>query len=262
MKQKIMAASALAPGMSYVRSMQAIADGVVDPVLGPISIDEVQLCPQHAGKLHEDLVDVLMEQYPQTRFRIHATPRVAGEHHHRIVDAANVHEHPEQISRTSELSRRMKAPAYTLHAGLRENATLDQALDNVRRLSDLFQCPVGIEGLYPSMGPDNKWLMATWNEHEAVLESGVPFALDLSHLLIVARRERNERADLVEAMVSSPQCIEVHLSDNEARLDSHKPLTVGKPVWWMKHLDSIHSDATVFYEGILIDPRRKKREMA
>lgn len=262
MKQKIMAASALAPGMSHLRSMEAIAAGVADPVLGPISIDEVQLCPQHAGKLSEEVVDALMEAHPNTSFRVHATPRVSGEHHHRIVDAANVHDHPEQIGRTAQLSRRMNAPAYSLHAGLRADATLDKAIDNVRRLEDLFQCPVGIEGLYPSMGGNNKWLMATWDEHEAVLKSGVRFALDLSHLLIVARRERDNRPDLVEAMVSSPQCIEVHLSDNEARLDSHKPLTVGKPVWWLPHLTQINSEATVFYEGILIDPRRRSRQPA
>jgi len=259
MQQKIMAASALAPGISHARAMAAIAAGVADPVLGPISADEVQLCPQHSGKLHEALIDELMDAHPNTRFRIHATPRVSGDHHHRIVDAANVSEHPEQIARTAELSRRMKAPAYTLHAGRRSEGTLEKAIDNVKRLQDLFQCPVGIEGLYPSNGPNDVWLMATWAEHEAVLRSGVPVAIDLSHLNIVARRERDERPDLVEELVSSPNVIELHLSDNQARLDSHQPMTPGKPVWWMKHLAAVNPAATVFYEGILVDPRRKAR---
>lgn len=257
MQQKIMAASALAPGVSHARAMAAIADGVTDPVLGPISADEVQLCPQHAGKLHEGLVDELMERHPGTRFRIHATPRVSGEHHHRIVDAANASEHPEQVARTAKLSRRMDAPAYTLHAGRRSEGTLAKAFENVRRLEDLFQCPVGIEGLYPSVGANDVWLLSRWSDHEELLASDVKFALDLSHLNIVARRERDERPDLVEALMSSPRCIELHLSDNQARLDSHQPMTPGKPVWWMSHLPSVNPLATVFYEGILVDPRRK-----
>lgn len=253
----MMAASALAPGISHARAVAAIARGVSDPVLGPVSIDEVQLCPQHSGKLHEELIDELMETHPGTRFRIHATPRVSGGHHHRIVDAANASEHPEQMARTAALSRRMCAPGYSLHAGRRDEGTLEKAFNNVRRLEDLFQCPVGIEGLYPSTGPRDTWLLSRWSEHERLLESGVHYAIDLSHLLIVARRERDERPDLVEALVSSPRCIEVHVSDNEARLDSHRPLTPGKPVWWMRHMQSIVPTATLFYEGILVDPRRR-----
>lgn len=257
---RMMAASALAPGMSHARAVQAIAKGVSDPVLGPVSIDQVQLCPQHSGKLHEGLIDELMETHTGTRFRIHATPRVSGDHHHRIVDAANASEHPEQIGRTAELSRRMRAPAYSLHAGRRAEGTLDKAFDNVRRLEDLFQCPVGIEGLYPSTGPSDTWLLSRWDEHERLLDGDVHFAIDLSHLLIVARRERDERPDLVEALISSPRCLEVHVSDNEARLDSHRPLTPGKPVWWLKHLPHVSPAATIFYEGILIDPRRRPNQ--
>lgn len=253
----IMAASAIAPGVSYARALDLIAGGAIDPELGPISMKEVQLCPQHAGKLSEQLVDQLMETHPDTRFRIHATPRVAGDHHHRIVEAVDAFDHPDQMGVTAALSKRVGARGYTLHAGQRALGTLDQAFENTRRLADLFGCQVGIEGLYPSLGRENRWLLATWAEHELLLESGVPYAIDISHINIVAKRERNQRHDLVRDLVSSPNAMEIHLSDNDARADSHRPLTAGAPPWWMKFLPDFHADAVVFYEGVIFDPRKR-----
>lgn len=257
----IMAASAAAPGISHARAMAIIAAGIEDPILGPIAHDHVQLCPQHAGRLSEELVDRLMDDHPQTAFRIHATPRVAGDHVHCIAEAVDAHLYPEQMAATAALSRRMGAQAYTLHAGRREHGTLEQAFENTMRLADLFGCRVGIEGLYPSLGRENRWLLSTWGEHEMLLEAGVDYAIDLSHLGIVAKRERQQRHDLVKALLSSDRCLEVHLSDNDARADSHRPLTVGSPPWWLPFLGDAHPDAVMFYEGIAVDPRRRDRPL-
>ena len=61
--------------------------------------------------------------------------------------------------------------------------------DKARRCSDLFGCPVAIEGQYPAAGDDpHKLLVSSWPEYRAVLDSGVPYALDLSHLNILAHR--------------------------------------------------------------------------
>lgn len=260
--QKIMAASAAAPGISHIKAVEAIAAGITDPVLGTIGYDHVQLCPQHSGKLSMDSIEILMDKYPSTSFRIHATPRVAGDHTHHIVDAANAHEYPEQIQATANLSKRLNAKGYTLHAGLRNNANLAQAFDNTKRLADIFQCRVGIEGLYPSLGRTSKWLLSSWAEHEELLKSGVDFAIDLSHLGIVAKRERQQRHDLVEALLSSDHCIECHVSDNDARTDSHRPLTAGSPPWWLPFLVHVNPEAVTFYEGIAIDPRRKRETLS
>lgn len=255
--RKIMAASAAAPGISHLRAVAALAKGVEDPVLGPIHMDEVQLCPQHAGRLSEAVVDTLMEEHPDTRFRIHATPRVEGTHVHRIVEAVDAFDHPEQMAATAALSKRMGAIGYTLHAGRRELGTLERVFENTRRLADLFGCRVGVEGLYPSIGRHNTWLLASWAEHEEMLKARIPYALDVSHINIVAKRERDRRPDLLRDLLSSPNMMEFHLSDNDARADSHRPLTAGSPPWWTPFLDHVHPDASVFYEGILIDPRRK-----
>ena len=253
----IMAASAVAPGVSHMKAMQMLSTGANDPILGAIGVEHVQLCPQHAGKLSEEVVDALMQTYPDTAFRIHATPRVSGDHHHRIVEAVDAFDHPEQMDRTAALSRRMGAKGYTLHAGQASLGTLEQACERTRRLADLFGCPVGLEGLYPSLGRTNRFLLSTWEEHEMMLEADVPFAIDLSHANIIAKRERNQRLDLVTDLVSSKNAMEIHLSDNNMRADSHKPLVEGSPPWWIPLMSHFSPGAMVFYEGILFDPRRR-----
>lgn len=257
MAKAIMAASAVAPGTGHARALALIAAGMSDPVLGPISMDDVQLCPQHAGRLSEELVDSLMATHPVTQFRLHATPRIAGKHVHTIVEAVDAFNHPEQMVATAALSRRMGAKGYSIHAGQTALGTLDQAFENIRRLSDLFGCRVGIEGLYPSLGRTSRWLLATWEEHERMLEAGIDFAIDLSHIHIIAKRQRTMRMDLVRDMVSSPRCMEVHVSDNDGRADSHRPLTAGAAPWWLAVLGNVHPDADLFYEGVVVDPRRK-----
>ncbi len=256
-QQVIMAASAAAPGVRHLKAVEALARGVSDPVLGRIHIDQVQLCPQHAGTITDQVVDELMEAFPQTKFRIHATPRVQGSHRHQIAEAVDADKHPEQMHSTAMLSRRLGAPGYTLHAGRREKGNLKRAFDNVRRLEDLFECPVGIEGLYPSSGRNNMWLLATWEEHEEMLHADVKYALDLSHLQILAKRERCIKHDLLIDLLSSKNCMEVHVSDNDARADSHRMLDPASPPWWLSYLPSINDDAVLFYEGIAIDPRRR-----
>lgn len=253
----INAASAVIPGSTHQRAMERLAEGLEDPILGRIATDEVQLCPQHAGRLAEEVVDLLMETHPDTRFRIHASPRISGIDH-RIVHCSNAFDDGgAQMAATAALSRRMGARGYTLHAGETAHCTLDQALDSLLRLEDMFGCRVGVEGLYPSLGRADRWLLSRWSEHERLLERGCAFAIDLSHLHIVAKRERTQRPDLVRDLVSSPNCIEVHLSWNDGRADSHRPLDPANPPWWMAHLPEINPEAVVFYEGVLLDPKRK-----
>lgn len=255
---KILAASAVAPTFTHARALELIAADAVDPVAGPISLDEVQLCPQHAGVLNEDVVDRLMSSYPTTRFRIHASPRVRGEHRHAVVFASNAHEHADQVSATAALSRRMNAPGYSIHAGVRGESTLEQSFDVIRRMADQFGCRVGVEGLYPPSARENHWLLSTWAEYEQMLNVGVDYALDLSHLNIVAKRERLLDMALTTALIESPQCMEIHVSDNNGRADSHRPMTIGEEPWWWDLLISCEVQAPVFYEGAIHLPKKKR----
>lgn len=256
---KISAASAVAPTFSHARSLELIAESAVDPVAGPIGMDEVQLCPQHSGTLTEGVVEKLMELYPRTKFRLHASPKVKGDHsRHANVYASNANDNQEQVAATAALSRRLNAPGYSIHAGVRGESSLTQAFDNVRRMADQFGCRVGIEGLYPPSARENHWLLSTWDEYEQMLNSGIDYALDLSHLNIVAKRERLLDLALSTALIESPQCMEIHISDNNGRADSHRPMTVGAEPWWWDLLVSCQVDAPVFYEGAIHLPTKKR----
>ena len=110
-----------------------------------------------------------------------------------------------------------------------------------------MQCPVGIEGMYPAKG--NPYLCSSWTEYRQLFDSGVRYALDLSHLNIVVRAERRIDAELVKDMLASPNCIEIHVSGNDGSHDQHRAI-VGSE-WWIGLLDQSHPGAVVFAEGNL-----------
>ncbi|MEY2117325.1 hypothetical protein [Rhodanobacter sp. FW106-PBR-R2A-1-13] len=247
---RVNAASATLPGIDMIEAVSRIHAGLVEPALGVLATDHIQLCPQNSGTLDEALCEALRARWPATQFRPHANVRVLPRL--RVFDASTA---PEQatplLALVADRCRRLTSPAYTIHAGYREHATLAQMLDNVRRLQDVFPCPVGVEGLYPR--EDKPQLMDGWAEYEAVMASGVPLAIDLSHLQIVAQRQ-GRHDDLVRALLASPTTIEVHLSGNDGRRDSHEPLS--DLPWWWPLLDAKHPGAVVFSEGNQLRPTR------
>lgn len=218
--------------------------GVSEPLLGKLSLDHVQLCPQNLGVLTESAADELMAMSPATRFRLHANVRVLRPMV--FCDASNFEHFPEWFDQAAKISKRLNAPAYTIHAGDRKNCSLETMLDNVKRVQDLFQCPVGVEGLYPSKTGD-AYLVSNWAEYRRVLESGVNFALDLSHLNIVGHKLGYFDHDLVKEMMASDQCIEIHISDNDGNGDQHQTLS-SKP-FWFDYLDMANSNSVIFSEG-------------
>lgn len=244
---KICAASAIFPGAFYRDALQMLAGGVADPVLGPISIDEVQLCPQHSGRLTPELADELLAAYPATRFRLHASCKVDGKTAASInlSDVGIIGE--SNFEALGAMSNRLGAPGYTIHAGRRKDcpdmATLKAKLD---QLQTHFDCPVGVEGLYPARG--DEWFVSTWAEYGQLLDAGVPYAVDLSHLNIVATRERRIDRALTLALLSSPACMEIHVSGNDGHADSHRKLQ--RPPWWLEVLQEARPSAVIFSEGI------------
>lgn len=245
------AATACLPGKKHYDAVAAIHGGIEEPMLGRLGHADIQLCPQHPTRIDDALVDKLLSDFPETRFRLHASVRLRGEFEHideknrRIIpDAANVGNW-RWFQEAARLSRKLGAPAYTVHAGRRENASLEVMADNVRRMVDLFGCRVGVEGLYPER---DTWLIQDWEEYAWLLGSGLDYALDLSHLNIVARKTGTWEEGLVKEMLSSDHCIEVHLSNNDGLNDRHMKLE-DAPHWW-NWMDSIHADAVVFSEGI------------
>lgn len=224
-----------------------LAQPPVDPLLGTLSLRKVQLCPQNAGVLGRDTAADLCQTLPGIEWRLHANVRV-GESH-RVVDLCDWRQELSYFRELAAVSAALAAPVYTAHAGRRAKASVAQVLDYAREAAQLFGCSVGIEGHYPS--PNDVWLFSCWEEYRILLESGVPYALDLSHLNIVAAKSGRRELALVQELLASPACLEVHLSGNDGTADQHLPLDALNPPWWFSLLSGTNPSATVFSEGRL-----------
>ncbi|WP_247539138.1 sugar phosphate isomerase/epimerase [Ralstonia pseudosolanacearum] len=230
------------PGLNYGRVPEVLASAHSEPLFGTLSTAHVQLVPQTVGLLDEALVDGLLVAFPAVRFRLHANVRVLPRH--RMADLSTFNADLDWFRMAASISQRLGAPAYSAHVGDRRRATLAQVLDNARRCADLFGCPVAVEGLYPDR--HGAQLVSTWDEYRTVFESGVPYALDLSHLNIVAHRFGREDG-LVADMLACERCLEVHVSDNDGTGDRHRVCT--QPPWWIPLLAYRNPGAVIFSEG-------------
>jgi len=249
--KKVNLALASYPGRGPADAMAlALADVASDPWFGPLSVSDVQVCPQNCRRrLDAAGARALREGYPGTRFRLHANARVQ-ERQLPLADLAHAPMYRRYFRDMAEVSRALGAPAYTLHAGVRRKGQrLSELFRNVDALEDLFGIPVGIEGLYPTRS-DRYWI-ADWTEYRALLESGRRFALDLSHVNIVHHVSGVAEDALVREMLASGNCIEVHVSDNDGMADRHRPFGADADPWWRGMLEHVNPDAVVFYEGIL-----------
>jgi len=106
---------------------------------------------------------------------------------------------------------------------------------------------VGIEGHYPTK--HDIWLLSTWAEYRVMLESGVHYALDLSHLHIVATGSGYVEWNLLRELLASPKCLEVHVSANDGSADQHHALDVNAVPWWWPLLAYVHANTVIFSEG-------------
>lgn len=221
----------------------ALASPPADPLLGRLSTTRLQLCPQSRGRLDMDAATALRQTHPEVEWRLHANVHV--EAIMRFVDLCDWPQEQGWFAEAARVSAALGAPAYTAHAGKRGNATVQDVLSYVRDVEQLFGIPVGVEGHYPTQG--NRWLFSSWEEYRLLLESGVRYALDLSHLHILACCSGQVEWTLVKEMLASPQCLELHVSGNDGSADQHQPLQ--EPPWWWSLLPYLHKDAVVFSEG-------------
>lgn len=257
---KINAVSACWSSLPYDMAIGNIADGTVEPILGQLAHDHVQLCPQHPDYISEKLIDSLLEKFPQMQFRLHSDVRLINKRGITIDLIDYNIDTKWYFEVLAQFSKRMNAPLYSLHAGTRHNHTIQDLFDKALRVQELFDCPVAIEGHYPF--GQNKYLINNWNEYEALYLSGLPYALDLSHLNIVANKE-GWQDDLTVAMLSSSQCKEIHISFNEGHLDNHMIATENQAYLWNKWKDMIeksNSQADIFSEGNQVLHLRKQKK--
>lgn len=233
------------PGLTFSRAAEEIAKDAFEPLWGDLRRDHIQICPQNAGVFDEQVYDTVRRLLPNSRFRLHANVRVRSQIARSAASAFNDHTRP-YFEKLASLSKMIDAPAYSLHAGRRaECQGLAQLAENVRALEDLFDCPVAVEGHYPE--GKNMWLISSWTEYAWLLASGLKYALDLSHLNIVARRSRSTERQLVNELLGSDKCIEVHVSGNDGVRDRHDVLDTAQ--WWSLSLKNTNPNAVFFTEG-------------
>ena len=190
--------------------------------------------------------------YPDTQLRLHANARVLP-FHLRFDASSDLNQSAPYFEALADRSRRLGAAAMSIHAGERVNTDDTGLYDNLSRIQDIFgDIRVAVEGMYPSTR--TPYLMDTREAYEDVLRRGVPFALDLSHLQIVAHQQQTDCTDLARDMVASPQCLEVHLSDNDSVSDRHNLLC--EVPWWWEVLEHTHENALLFTEGNQIRHQR------
>ena len=235
--------TAMFPGLRYEDGVaEAIALCATRKDLDP---SHLQLCPQSWGSVDEGLVRSLQERYPKTAFRLHAnvrTQRGVDE----VTAADDSLEAMQRLACLEQLSISFGASVYSLHAGTRQQMSLSQMLGNLRQLNERFEVAIAVEGMYPH--PRHDYLLATWSDYNALLEAELPFALDLSHLNIVAYREGRRDLQMIRSLLASPHCLEVHLATNNGYADQHHPLSSDRREWWWPAFDSIHEEAVVFAE--------------
>lgn len=232
-----------------------------EPLLGVISHEHIQICPQHSGYLDESTLEFLKQTYFETNFRLHSDVRLKNKRGFSI-DLSDFSQDTTWYFKTlAHYSKILGASAYTLHAGKRI-CSLKQLHDKFLYVQEIFgDIQVGIEGLYPF--GNNKWLISSWEEYEWMAENNISYALDLSHLNIVANKF-GTNSKLIKQLISNHLCIEVHISFNEGHLDNH---LIGNEAYYdlfkeyNEFLNHKNMDAIIFTEGNqLLNLRKKTNE--
>ncbi len=239
MKSAAYASLAAFPGKTVAEAMALAGTAFA---VGDMRLDQVQIGPQNAGALDWLSAQALQEAYPDTCFRLHANARVDG--WSSLADLASLQHHAGYFIELAKISLVLEAPAYTLHAGLRRNAGMATLQSNLLICEELFECPVGVEGMYPT--DNDRYNVSTWQEYRAMFDRGMRYALDLSHLNILACKTGVRDDGLVREMLASEQCLEIHVSGNDGETDQHTPI-VGE-TWWMRLLEYAHPAAVMFTE--------------
>jgi sugar phosphate isomerase/epimerase len=225
----VQATTACFPGIPHDAAAERIALGVSQRLWGDLGVDHLQLCPQNSGTLDEGVIDLVRRHLPATKCRLHATVKVMPDRFHGESAWLSATSRP-YYKRLAQLSRYMGAQGYTFHAGTRNGHGIADTLSMADALEDLFQVPVGIEGMYPDSR--HQWLMSSWGEYRFVMESGRKYAIDLSHLNIVSRAGGRVDRGLLKALLTNPNCIEIHVSDNDGVADRHWFAHPDTTPWW------------------------------
>jgi len=228
--------------------------------LHALDLRHAQITPQNFRRWTPALTAEFQQRYPATAFRFHASVRLdafkPADPQYQWFDLSKTTQRPSLAKHywqalgacNDALTVDGETPRpYSLHSGLRpRRASMNLLADTLGRIGEWMGCEVMVETLYPHAKVN--WWMNSWAEHEALLDSELAYAVDLSHLNILSVTE-GRRDDLVQALLRSPRCREVHISGNDGSADQHTGLHQVPNAWWWALLDEAHAEAIVFSEG-------------
>ena len=250
----IQTTTAMFPGLPFLPALEQISrETQKRPEL---HMDWVQLCPQSFGCVNDGLLVSLKEKYPNTKFQLHSNVRIihGKEPVHGSSSGKWVDVYLQELIRLTKITG---CGIYSIHSGYEDEMSLQDMFSNVRKMNSDCDITIAIEGLYPER--NREALVRNWDQYQQLLDADIPYAIDLSHLNIVAKAE-GHRFYLVQKLLASYNCKEVHLSSNHGRLDSHLPFTKEKHEWWWPLLEYCQAETRIFSEENLRIQQSKRKK--
>lgn len=258
----INAASSCWSGLKIKDAVEKIVNGeTFEPLLGTISSNHIQICPQHINYFDEDVADDLVNRFPQTQFRLHADVRLKNKRGY-SVDLSDFNQDTKwYFEELSQYSKKLGSKAYSLHAGKRK-VSLGEFKEQYLSVQEIFgNTKVVVEGLYPTA--QKKWIIDCWEEYVWLAENNIPYALDLSHLKILEKKFGAED-NLIKELIDNDLCEEIHISFNDGILDSHEIAQTKFQSTFDKYCDFLKNKkahSVIFTEGnqVLHQIKEKKK---
>lgn len=209
---------------------------------------DIQICPQHIGFLTKRQFEKIQETYSTTKFRLHANVRLQSELI--FFDASNtINDKKEYVQKLKLMIEMTKNDIYTYHAPQRKKISWKKIKKNVLDLQDYLNVCVGVEGLYPVEKFKDIWSNSI-EAYEKLMNSGLFFVVDLSHLNILYYKENKNDLikELTKELLNHKNCIEVHISGNNGIYDQHH-IIQDKNIWWLDILKNSKYQKTIFCES-------------
>lgn len=145
---------------------------------------------------------------------------------------------PSDLSARLDLLAKLGATRYSVHAGGYSDGDHAAALVRfvegflvLRELAASRGVTLGIETMYPLRHGPRRYLAANLTSVRELAGAlpGVPWVLDLAH---VGLWGNDARVPALTALRALP-LLEVHVSDNDGRSDTHAPIR--EDTWWLEH---------------------------
>lgn len=260
----INAASSCWSGLKIQDAVDKIVSGqTFEPLLGVISSEHIQICPQHINYFDNSVLEELTHRFPNTQFRLHSDVRLKNKRGYSVDLSDFSLDTKWYFEELANYSKILKSKVYSLHAGKRK-VSLTEFKEQYLAVQEIFgDINVAVEGLYPTA--QKKWIIDCWEEYAWLAENNISYALDLSHLRILEKKFVTQD-NLVKQLIQNNLCEEIHISFNDGNLDSHEIAQEKFQSLYNKYLDYLSfktEKSIIFTEGnqVLHEIHEKKKAL-